>query len=178
MTSITGVKPPTHRRFDRTASIGQIRNRYARLRTSIGLQVPTLQRDLVFVSRCNELYGRGYKDWHLLSAIFNMRLNWETRLLGHSMWEPVVPSLLGQIEEIITQTVADADRFTYPVGELERFLGIFDLSCLSTYGFVLRRPDVDPRAIQNFLRDRMHHYDLDLPHRPLFGMSPGDWPDT
>jgi hypothetical protein len=43
---------------------------------------------------------------------------------------------------------------------------------------LLRRPDVEPRAIRAFLRDRMHHYDLDLPHRPLFGTPPGDWPEV
>src|SRR5262245_4666738 len=111
MISTNGAKPPTHRRFDRAASMGQIRNRYAPLRTSMGLQVPVRQRDPVFTGRCSEVYGRGYKDWHLLSAIFNMRVNWEIRLLGYEMWHPAVPGLLGQVEEIITHSVKDADKF-------------------------------------------------------------------
>jgi hypothetical protein len=178
MASTTGGKPPTHRRFDRAASMEQIRNRYARLRRILDRQVPLLQRDPVFRERCAGLYERGYKDWHLLSAIFNMRLNWELRLLGVDPWDPSAPGLLGQVEEIVTHSVKDADRFTYPAVELERALDTFDITCLKTYGFELRRPDVEPRAIRDFLRDRMHHYELDLPHQPLFGTSSGDWPEA
>jgi hypothetical protein len=178
MTSSTEKLPPTHRRFDRGRAMEQIRNRYARLRGSLGRQVPLLQRDPVFLERCRGLYEQGYKDWHLLSAIFNMRLNWELRLMRIDPWDPLVPSLLAQMEEIVTNSAREADSFTQSAGELDRALETFDLTCLKTYGFELRRPDVEPRAIRAFLRDRMHHYDLDLPHQSLFGAPPGDWPDA
>jgi hypothetical protein len=145
---------------------------------SLGLQVPPLQRDPVFLERCRGLYEQGYKDWHLLSAIFNMRLNWELRLLGLDPWDPSVPSLMGQVEEVVTRIPREPERFTQSREELDHALDTFDITCLKTYGFELRRPDVEPRAIRAFLRDRMHHYDLDLPHQPLFGTPPGGWPDT
>ena len=61
MTSITGSKPPLHRRFDEQESLRQIRNRYLGLREQVDAQVKALQGDERFIKRCEGFYEKGYK---------------------------------------------------------------------------------------------------------------------
>src|SRR4051812_21162242 len=81
MTSITGSTAPLHRRFNEQDSLRQIRNRYLGMKDEIADQVNALQRDERFLSRCGEFYTRGYKDWHILSAILNLMLQLRCREL-------------------------------------------------------------------------------------------------
>jgi hypothetical protein len=63
--------------------------------------------------------------------------------------------------------------------EFEGNINIFNFTCLRTYGFQLRQSIITPKiadSIERFLRDRMNHFKLDIPHNPLFGKPPGEWP--
>jgi len=82
-----------------------------------------------------------------------------------------------QINDIISLSVESPTRFANEQ-HIEQTLRIFDVNTLRTYGFEYRRRDYRPEAVQTFLRLRMKHYDLDLPHQPLFGKPPGDWPEV
>jgi hypothetical protein len=83
---------------------------------------------------------------------------------------------LKEIKEIISLSTESPARFA-ETSLIEQALRVFDLNCLMTYGFECRRSDYSPEAVRRFLRTRMRHYDLDLPHNPLFGKPPGDWPE-
>jgi hypothetical protein len=121
-------------------------------------------------------YDEGYRDWHLVSAIFNIRMNWYYDMMQRPLPVGLKKRELDELKRVIGSLVERPARFAEEE-LIRRTLMIFDMSCLASYGFEGRRSDYDPKAVRNFLRDRMRHYDLDLPHQPLFGKPLGDWPD-
>ena len=176
MTQITGEHPPLHRRADEVNSLRSIRNRYRNLHRILAGQVRALQDDIEARVIFRSFYEAGFKDWHLVSAIYNVRLNWHLGEFKISLLDQPGKERMKEAEEIITLSIERPSRFANE-GLIEQALGIFDVTCLRTYGFECRRADYDPAAVRSFLRHRMRHYDLDLPHRPLFGKPPGDWPE-
>lgn len=176
MESIAGGIPPLHRRFNEASSLSFIINRYTRLRPILELQVKLLQDDIESRIVMRSFYDDGYKDWHLTSAIYNMRMNIEAERLGISFDTEPSQAEMERIETVITQSPEVPSFFT-DTSHITTALRTFDIISLRTYGFELRRPDYHYEAVQHFLRQRMKHYDLDLPHQPLFGKPPGRWPD-
>jgi hypothetical protein len=176
MTPTIGEKPPLHRRFDEARSFEAIRNRYRNLHRILSGQVEAIQRDVEARFAFRSFYEAGFKDWHLASAIYNIRMNWHLGDFGISLLAPPSKEKMKEAEEIITLSIESPYRFANEK-LIEHALFVFDITCLSTYGFECRRVDYDPAAVRSFLRHRMRHYDLDLPHRPLFGKPPGEWPD-
>src|SRR5205085_11898179 len=76
MTLIIGGPPPLHRRFNEATSFEAIRNRYRTLQPILANQVKILQDDVETRIVFRSFYDEDYKDWHLVSAIFNIRMNW------------------------------------------------------------------------------------------------------
>jgi hypothetical protein len=70
--------------------------------------------------------------------------------------------------------VCDAEHFCGR--EFTFFLQHFNFMALASYGFELRQRTIQPEAVERFLRERLNHYEMDLPHRALFGDKPGTWP--
>jgi hypothetical protein len=165
-----------HRRFDEATSIEFIQNRYRNLHVILASQVECLQKDVETRIVFRDFYDQGFKDWHLVSAIFNIRMNWYYGDFKIAMMNPPDSEKLKEIKEIVSLSTERPSRFS-DINLIDLALRIFDVSCLATYGFECRRSDYAPDAVRKFLRDRMRHYDLDMPHRPLFGKPPGDWPD-
>lgn len=173
MTSTIGLTPPLHRRFDEAESLRQIRNRYIALRSSIAPQVARLQKDDAFLSRCAGYYKRGYKDWHILAVVLNYMMNREARERG-----------LGWTREDVKRQQKIVDELSsvlFPVEDFQgrdfesHFIG-HALTCLQAYGFEYRNRRMRDQAVEKFLRERMRHFDLDIPHAPMFGRPPCDWP--
>ena len=50
------------------------------------------------------------------------------------------------------------------------------ITCLQAYGFEYRNRRMNDQAVEKFLRERMRDFVLDIPHAPMFGRPPGDWP--
>jgi hypothetical protein len=176
MESRAGETPPLHRSYNEASSLSAIRDRYTRLRPILEEQVKLLQQDVETRVILRSFYQNGYKDWHLLSAIYNVRLNWEAERMGVSFMEPPPKEQMEQLAEIITLSTERPARFASE-RLIENALHIFDATTLRTYGFDCRRQDYRFEAIQTFLRLRLKQYDLDFPHQPLFGKPPGTWPD-
>ena len=152
-------------------------NRYRTFRQMLGRQVEALQGSRGFLALARRYYADGYKDWHILSAVFNLRLNAEMRRLGldveHAMRDRETVKM---VCEIIERSVEPPAQIVERQAVMEEMFRVADITCLQTYGFEPRRPDVKPEVVQRFLRERMRHYDIDLPHDPLFADPPGNWP--
>lgn len=177
MKSSIGPNPPLHRRFNENESREHICNRYSTLRNILAKQVEVLQQNESFRDRCNYYYGKGYKDWVILSAIHNCMMNWKAGELGLTFLE-ADQELFHDLTNQIKDAVYPVDRF---LGEdFDNAIKIYCFTCLRTYGFVLRLGAITPEIAENiekFLRERMRHFELDLPHNPIFGEPLGDWPE-
>jgi hypothetical protein len=157
----------------------QIRNRYRHFQDHFGRQTETLQNSPAFRDVAQRFYADGFKDWHILSAAFNLRLNWEMRRLGIDVSDGMrQAAIVKTVSEIVEFSVESPDRIAGALEELTHMFEISDATCLNTYGFELRRPDVRPEVVRRFLRKRMRHYDLDLSHEPLFADGGGTWPSV
>jgi hypothetical protein len=175
--SSTGSSAPLHRRFNEAESLEHIRSRYSECRRLHGAQVEILQADTAFRARCQEYYGQGYPDWVIVSAIGNCVLNWRSEELGLHIPEEDTPENLKRVVLSLEQSpgVYPARRFL--ARDLDLHVRVHALTALPSYGFRLRRRDVKPEVVERLLRERLRHYDLDLPHEPMFGEPPGAWPE-
>ena len=169
-----GEKPPLHRKFDEAVSIEKIRTRYQELKRRIPSQIAALQADSDFRQLCVDYYEKGYKDWLIISAVYNCMLNWLWNSRGYKPTAPNARQQFAALAEQIDDTTFPAWRFDKEM--MDNMIATHNVTALQSYGFQPRRPDFHPDVVERFLRDRMRHFELDLPHVPLFGTPPGDWP--
>jgi hypothetical protein len=138
-------------------------------------QIRLLQADQAFRQFCQKLYARGYKDWVIVMAVLNCMMHWVHAHEGKNWWLENAQSASLEAEgRRLKGTTYPAWRFMEQ--DMEMYLTMHGVTVLSTYGFELRRPDINPEVVEKFLRCRMNHFEPDLPHSPLFGEPPGDWP--
>lgn len=177
MISNTYPIPPLHRKYNEQTSMEFIKNRYINLRNVIEKQVELLQQDDSFCDQCESYYKKGYKDWLILSTIHNCIMDWKVNELGS-------PLYIVDDREAVKEVLNHLQGIVYPTNlflgdEFEAHIKAFNFICLKTYGFELRQIAITPKMannIEGFLRDRMNHFKLDMPHNPLFGKPPGEWP--
>lgn len=176
MISTTGLKPPLHKRFNEKKSLMYIRNRYIGMKGKFDAQLAVLQADGPFISRCEKLYADGYKDWHILSAIYNRVLMLESARRGIDLaTEDGRDAHKSLSKEVMTGTFSPE---SFDGEEWDMAFKMHAITCLATYGFEPRSSAVRPNAIVAFLRERMRHFELDIPHKPMFERPCGPWPDT
>lgn len=137
-------------------------------------QLRALQADQAFLDRCATYYQQGYKDWHILSAIINFMGNRETRRLGLDLRKPQDRERSRFLYEELKDVVIPPHEFDGPGFKFA--FEMHALTCLTVYGFEERIGIMTDTALK-FLRERMRHFDLDIPHKPMFGRPPADWPD-
>jgi hypothetical protein len=137
-------------------------------------QLRALQADEAFLDRCAHYYQQGYKDWHILSAIANFLIVREERRRGLDLRNPQDRERSRFLYEELKEVVIPPDEFEGPGFELA--YKMHALTCLTVYGFEARI-GVMPDMVMKFLRERMRHFDLDIPHKPMFGKPPAGWPD-
>jgi len=169
-----GIRPPLHRRFDEKKALEFIRNRYRHCHDKIPKQVEALQKDPAFREKCKKLYQKGYKDWVILTAILNCMINFKARELGLDLSREEVSSRFSELSEMLQDNVYPTNEFLRDIDFQIKFHSIL---ALSTYGFEPRRRDFNPEVVEKFLRERMRHFDFDLPHKPLFNELSGCWPE-
>ena len=176
MTSTTGLKPPLHKRFNEKQSLEYIRNRYLGMKGKFDAQLAVLQADEAFLGRCEKLYANGYKDWHILSAIYNRVLTLESTRRGIDLHtEDGREAHKNLSKEVMTGAFPPE---SFDGAEWDMAFKMHAVTCLGTYGFQLRSGAISPDAITAFLRERMRHFDLDIPHDRMFTRPPAPWPDV
>jgi hypothetical protein len=174
MTSIAGSKAPLHRRFDEKDALRQIRNRYLGMKEDIAEQVKTLQAEPRFLKRCEAFYAKGYKDWHILAAIYNLMIQIHLRALGNRLTTNADIARSKDSAKAICGKTFAPESFLTP--ELDFMFELHAMTCLKRLGFETRT-GVETGPVIKFLRERMRHFDLDVPHLPMFGNPPGNWPE-
>lgn len=151
-----------------------VRRRYERLEVKLKSQVLVLQSDRDFRVLCSAYYQKGYKDWLILSGIYNCVLNWRAQSHGLDLVDPSTLAKFADLGEEMCENSYPAWRFDKEI--MDQMIGIHNVLVLRTYGFEPRRMDFHLDAVERFLRERMDHFSADLPHNSLFGDPPGQWP--
>ena len=176
MTSTNGLMPPVHRRFDENQSLQFIRNRYRGMKGKFDAQLAILVADDAFLKRCEQLYADGYKDWHILSAIYNRLLTLESARRRFDLHTHEGREAHKQLANEAFTTTFPASAFDGPAWEFA--FKMHAITCLGVYGFEHRSSAISMDAIVAFLRNRMRHFDLDIPHQPMFAPPYSPWPDV
>jgi hypothetical protein len=135
-----------------------------------------LRADDGFLNRCEQLYAKGYKDWHILSAIYNRLLQLESARRELDLHTHEGREAHKNLSKEIMTAIFPASAFDGP--EWEFAFKMHAITCLGTYGFEHRTSAISPDAIVGFLRDRMRHFELDVPHEPMFARPCGPWPEV
>lgn len=176
MISTRGAIPPLHRKYDEALSMRLIRNRYVNCRQQIPKQVRALQDDENFRTfAADRYYANSYKDWHILLIVFNIMLNVSAKdELRSGFLEMSKEKIMSQAHAL-SDCVFPSELF---MSKRVRFIeNTAFLACLESYGFAPRPGRIDDDAMLRFMKDRLNFFELDLPHVPMFGNPPGDWPD-
>jgi len=150
-------------------------NRYAAIRRVIPKQVALLQQSPEFRDLCAQYYERGLPDWSILSAAHNACLNlfaWNNELSPQEMQSKAfMKKATGFIED------HPIPERLFTVELMEEMLSIQKATVLASWGFEFRTGSMDVGGLERFLRERFPVYEVDLPHKPMFGDPPGDWPN-
>jgi hypothetical protein len=139
-------------------------------------QLAILRGDKGFLERCARLYGDGYKDWHILSAVFNHLIRLEANRREIDLGTKEGQTAYKRLADEVKNVTFPASAFDGP--EWEFAFTMHAITCLATYGFEQRTVAMRPQLAVDFLRERMRHFDLDIAHAPMFAQPPGDWPDV
>lgn len=157
--------------YDRDAHEEHIRNRYENLRQRLGGILAQLASSKEFRKVTSSLREEGWKDWHILLAVYNAVVNYLA-----SMQQGAGNKLTHQ--ERIARGVELAKLEVLPddvpipssvVSEenLRQCLRHSMLSTLKTWGLTVNTKAIDPYAIEKLLSERYGYWTDDVPHEDL-----------
>ena len=159
--------------YTRQKSEAMIRNRYERSSEILCQTIPRLANDPQFRATYQELASQGWKDWHVLLALVNARINFRI----HTE-HPSVEQLL-ELRRQPQHRVESEDEAPLPsdwltperLNEMRRFA----FATGTTYwDLEIHQETPDLTALEQLLGDRYGYWSDDAPHTALFEPSPGD----
>jgi hypothetical protein len=131
--------------------------------------LPRLLADGPFISAAAKLRTEGWKDWHLLLAVANIRQNYVMHHLvgpaSSSEGYRAVAARIASKDEGESDPAPAAKLFT--IDELRRALRLSQMSTLQSMGFECGQLTPNLVGIDRFL-GRFNYWTDDLPHPPLF----------
>jgi hypothetical protein len=147
----------------------QIARRYQRMTGVLQLTLHRLRQSPAFFETVQHLRQRGWRDWHILGAIFASVLNYRS----HQEYGPH-----GANEEFATkflQTSEQPDSTEVPASEfteerLDFYRRFNTAAILKTWGLELHHPALSPEVIEEFLATRYGYWTDDMEHENLFGV--------
>ena len=151
-----------------------LQTRYQNLASSLRITVEVLASSEEFRGTVETLRARGWLDWHILTAIFNILMNHRFPINRFNM-----PSEEAQKEmmeaafspESPTDAPVPIGLFTLDSMDDKRQLSM--LSLVKHWGLECRQITPDISAIEQFLADRYGYWDEDVPHDNPFPNSNG-----
>ncbi len=145
-----------------------IRNRYSRFREMLHETISRLGHDTELQAVCRELRKEGWKDWHLLMALGNARLNFRAEHASRS-----AAKMREHVEGIARHPDETADEPPLPgewltaerLSELRR---LAFLSGIQYWDLELHQETPDLKAVERILGERYSYWTDDVDHEPLF----------
>jgi hypothetical protein len=156
--------------YDSEEACKQIRSRYDGFTRPISHTLRRLAREPEFQSTVTQLRADGWKDWHILSAVFhvtiNYRLNQRQILLPSPEAETAVTQRLASQPE--PEDAPPVPLEQYREERLRQQIPIYMASFARTYGLELHQLTPDFSAIEDFLTHRYSFWTDDIDHDDPF----------
>jgi len=146
-----------------------IKARYQKSVPSIRLTLKSIVQTRNFQVLKENLRNQGWKDWHILLALFNLVMNYRMEKLGIS---GNVIAMEKFYQEYPYKEEKD-DAIKIPLEEInevnmKRSLQVSMLATLKGFGFSLEGKLIKPEEISNFLAEKFNYWDDDVDHEPIF----------
>jgi hypothetical protein len=162
-----------HPQFEEAAELDRVRRRYDVGLAGLCHTIPRVKEQPEFRATIEELRRRGWKDWHVLSAMLNAAANYRACLrLGDN---PPPEDLKEAIrKEIFSPETADrplVPATVFGAEPLEFHLLSVSLSSLSIAGFEIHQRFPNRSGLVEYVRCRLRYFDLDVPHPDIFDVN-------
>ncbi len=155
--------------YSRDKALSFIRNRYARAREILTFTLPRLAIDPQFQQTYAELRNQGWRDWHLLLALVNARINFRNEGANLSL-KDVQANLREQHQhasESSEEPPLPASWLT--VERLSEMRKMAFLTGAPLWDLELHQETPDIDALVLLLEERYGYRNDDVPHDPIFG---------
>lgn len=148
----------------------QIRNRYDGFSCPITHTLQRLAQEPKFQTTLARLRADGWKDWHVLSAIFHVTINY--RLSHRRLLFPSPEVEMAATQRLVSQPEPE-DALPVPLQEYEEIklrqqLMGYMISFAETYSLEIHQLTPDFSAIEDFLAHRYNFWTDDVDHDNLF----------
>ncbi len=155
--------------YDKKKSEEMIKKRYKNCIPSIRLSLKRIVPTEDFQILKEILRSQGWKDWHILLAIFNLVMNYRMSKLGilsnvNSMIE--FGEKYPYQEENKNSIFVPLDEFTEE--NMKKSLELSMPASLNVYGFTLKAKKIKIDEIKQFLAEKFNYWVDDVDHEPIF----------
>ena len=152
-----------HPDFKEAEELAHVENRYRRIPEMFKYTVAQLSADSAFLHLLAELRSNGWKDWHILLAVANVRVS------------SFLNSSSKYYESLAEDVARQGERAEYPLTpavfynreKLTTSLEMSQLSTLKSMGFKVGQMTPNFKGISAFLA-RFKYWKLDVPHQDPF----------
>jgi hypothetical protein len=159
-----------HPQFDENAELARVKRRYDVGVAGLRYTIARLKCQPEVCATIRELKNKGWKDWHVLSALLNGVANYRVR----QQYGEIIPSEVFKKaiqKEILAPETEDRLPVPAEVFEteaLEMNLMMVILSSLSLAGLEPHQRFPKRFDLMEYVRYRWRYFDLDVPHTDLF----------
>ena len=158
--------------YDKKKAEEIIKARYTKSIPSIRITLKRIVPTTSFQLLKEKLRSQGWKDSHILLAIFNLVMNYRMEKLG----------IIGNIDAMekfyqeYPYKEEKDDAINIPIEEISEanmkmYLQVSMLGTLKGYGFSLERKVVKPEEIADFLGEKFNYWEDDVDHDPIFDID-------
>ena len=158
--------------YDKKKAEELIKARYTKSIPSIRITLKRIVPTTSFQILKEKLRNQGWKDWHILLAIFNLVMNYRMGKLG----------IIGNIDAMekfyqeYPYEEENDDAISVPIEEINEanmkmYLQVSMLGTLKGFGFSLEGKALKPEEIADFLAEKFNYWEDDIDHEPIFDID-------
>jgi hypothetical protein len=155
--------------YDKKKAKELIKARYQKSVPSIRLTLKRIVPTSSFQALKMNLRSQGWKDWHILLALFNLVMNYRMDRFG-------ISGNIIAMEKFYQEYPYEEEKdnaIKIPLEEInevnmKRNLQVSMLATLKGFGFSLEGKLVKPEEISDFLAEKFNYWEDDVDHEPIF----------
>lgn len=162
--------------YDRASIDKHIRNRYERFSAPLQHIIPCLVLEPAFQTTLAQLRADGWKDWHILAAIYQVTINYhyhqqQIHPTNQKTEEAAFKRIANHIE---AENMPSIPLDEYSEHELRAQFKLYQCAFAKTYHLELHQLSPDMAALDDFLSARYNFWTDDVDHDDPFRYPPKD----